>query len=252
MITVKNIELRLKRIDYTRPSPTRERLEELVADGRSRILKAAQIDGLCPESDRYFEFCLSQVGSFCTASYNAVEIALCIGLQPIHVAAAISVHGFEWSHRLLGLKRFAALDRGSFTVWKSADAWFSLGEAQRRAANVYGDQTISVGQSKLRQAIRTSNMDVIRQIAQAHPHRVMSVLAPRHALYTDPRAEKARREREAKKKELAAEGKKLAERGSYNDLGTVFNGPITKPDRTRGIDDSSQTRSTVSGRRFRV
>ncbi|QZE58572.1 hypothetical protein pEaSNUABM28_00015 [Erwinia phage pEa_SNUABM_28] len=252
MITVKNIELRLKRIDYTRPSPTRERLEELVADGRSRILKSAQIDGLCPESDRYFEFCLSQVGSFCTASYNAVEIALCIGLQPIHVAAAISVHGFEWSHRLLGLKRFATLDRGGFTVWKSADSWFSLCEAQRRATAVRGDQVISTGQSKLRQAVRNGDMAKILEIAQSHPHRMMSILDVRKELYSDPRLEKSKREREAKKKELAAEGKKLAERGSYNDLGTVFNGPITKPDRTRGIDDSSQTRSTVSGRRFRV
>lgn len=248
MITVKNIELRLKRIDYTRPSPSREMLEGLVADGRSRILKSAEIEGLCPDSDRYFEFCLSQVGSFCAASYNAVEIALCTGIQPIYIAAAIHIHGFDWAHRLFGLKRLAQMDRGDYTVWRSADAWFSLCEAKRRARAVVGDQSISSGQSSLRQAIRNSDMDKIRQIAQSNPHRMLSILGDRTFLYLDPRVEKSRKELEAKKRALAAEGKKMAEVGSYNDLSPVFNGPIVKRDTS--LPRTADSYSTTSGRKY--
>lgn len=251
MITVENIERRLRKIDYTKPSPSREMLEALMADGRSRILKASETDKLCADSERYFEFCLSQVGSFCAASYNAVEIALMINIQPIYIAAAINLYGCDWGHRFLGLKRFAALDRGINTVWKSADAWFALGECQNRTKNIFGDA--SKGQTTLRRAIQSGDMDIIRQVAHEFPHRAMSILQPRkEMLYTDPRAEKSKKEREAAKAAAQAAGKKLAERGAFNDMGSVFNGAITPRNTDRGFSDSSETRSAVNGRRFRV
>lgn len=250
MITAKNVESLLAKINYTRPDPSREELEELVSHGRTRILKTAGIDGFCPLSRKYFEFCLKQVGSFCATSYNAVEIAMCVGIQPIYVAAALHLYGSDWSYRLLKLKRFGHLDRGIHSVWESGGAWFSLGECRSR---IVGSQTVSQGQGNLKTAIRLGDMEQIRQIVALYPHRTMSVLAPRIGLlYTDQRREKSKRDLEAKKKALEAEGKKMAEQGSYNDLSPVFNGPITRPDRTRGIDDSSETRSTISGRRFRV
>ncbi|QZE59259.1 hypothetical protein MPK66_gp015 [Erwinia phage pEa_SNUABM_2] len=250
MITAKNVESRLAKINYTRPDPSREELEELVSHGKTRILKTADINGLCPLSDKYFEFCLKQVGSFCTASYNAVEIAMCVGIQPIYVAAALHLYGSDWAYRLLKLKRFGHLDRGIHTVWESAGAWFSLGECRRR---ILGSQTVSQGQGNLKTAIRLGDMEQIRQIAAVYPHRVMSVLAARNGLlYTDQRIERSKRLRAEAKAKAEADGKKLAEPGKYNDLAPVFNGPIAKPDRTRGIDDSSQTRGTISGRRFHV
>lgn len=257
MITVQSVEARLKNLDYTRPAPSKELLEELMSDGRTRILRASDRIGLCPDSDRYFEFCLSQVGSFCTAPYNAVEIALSINIQPIYVAAAISLYGIDWAQRLLGLKRLYLLDRGEQTVWKSADAWFGLGECRRRLVNNYkGDRTVSAGQSLLRNAVKNGDMEKVRAIAEAFPHRMMSVLEPRRdPVYTDPRLVKSRNQKELARKAAAAEGRTLiaeAERGSYGDLTPIFNGHISKPDRTRGISDSSETRSTVNGRRFRV
>ncbi|AWY08296.1 hypothetical protein HOT49_gp015 [Erwinia phage vB_EamM_Alexandra] len=231
MITAKNVESRLAKINYTRPDPSREELEELVGHGKTRILKTADINGLCPLSNQYFEFCLKQVGSFCTASYNAVEIAMCVGIQPIYVAAALHLYGGDWAYRLLKLKRFGRLDRGIHSVWESGGAWFSLGECRSR---IVGSQTVSQGQGNLKTAIRLGDMELIRQIAAKFPHRTMSVLAPRIGLlYTDQRREKSKRDLEAKKKALAAEGKKMAEHGSYSDLSPVFNGSIAKPDYDR-------------------
>lgn len=224
MITAKNVESRLAKINYTRPDPSREELEELMSHGKTLILKSAKINGFCPLSDKYFEFCLKQVGSFCTTSYNAVEIAMCVGIQPIYVAAALHLYGSDWAYRLLKLKRFGQLDRGVHTVWESGGAWFSLGECRSRTV---GNQTVSHGQGNLKTAIRMGDMELIRNIAAQFPHRTMSVLAPRNGLlYTDQRHEKSKRDLEAKKKALEAEGKKMVEQGSYNDLGTVFNGPI--------------------------
>lgn len=53
MITVENIERRLRKIDYTKPSPSREMLEALMTDGRSRILKASESDKLCADSEAF-------------------------------------------------------------------------------------------------------------------------------------------------------------------------------------------------------
>ena len=69
---------------------------------------------------------------------------------------------------------------------------------------------------------------------------------------TDPRAEKSKKDREAAKAAAQAAGKKLAERGAFNDMGSVFNGAITQRNTDRGFSDSSEARTTVSGRRFRV
>lgn len=228
MITVKNIESRLKTIDYTKPNPPRELLEELVSDGRSRILKYAKTEGLCRLSSKYFEFCLSQVGSFCTAPYNAVEIALATGMQPIYIAAAINLYGSDWAHKFFGLKRFAQEERGEYTVWKSADAWFALGECQNRTKESPG--SISTGQAHIRLAVRKGDLDFIRYNAQHFPHRMMSILAPRkELLYKDPRIEKSKAKREAAKQAAAEAGKKLAEPGAFNDMGNVFNPAITRP-----------------------
>ena len=249
MITAKNVESRLAKINYTRPDPEREELEELMRHGKTLILKSSDREGLCPMSTKYFEFCLKQVGSFCTASYNAVEIAMCIGIQPIYVAAALHLHGGDWAYRLLKLKRFGTLDRGINTVWESAGAWFSLGECRSR---IVGTPTVSQGQTTLKQAIRMGDMNIIRQIAKSHPHRVMSVLDSRKGLlYTDHRIERSKRLRAEAKAKAEADGKKLAEPGKYNDLAPVFNGPITKSTYTRPVDDGD-TRTTLSGRRFHV
>lgn len=238
MITAPNIESRLKKIDYTKPDPSREMLEALVSDGRSRILKSARHIGLCPNSDRYFEFCLKQVGSFCTASYNAVEIALATGLQPIYIAAAINLYGMEWAHKLFGLKRFNFADRGDYTVWKSSDSWFCLGECKNRTKDTTG--TISVGQNQLRIAVRRGDLEFIREAAEFFPHRMMSILMPRKdLLYKDPRITAARAKREADKKAAEAQGKKLVERGAFNDVGNVFNPSIKRPSAENNSDHSS-------------
>lgn len=253
MITVQKIEARLKRLNYTRPSPDREMLEELMTDGRTRILKKSAKSDLCKDSDRYFEFCLSQVGSFCTAPYNAVEIGLSLDIQPIYIAAAIHLYGSDWQYRFLELKRFGLLDRGPNTVWRSGEAWFGLGECRRRLVQNWNSTEISTGQSMLRTAVRNGNMDKIREIAQTNPHRMMSILdARKGTLYTDPRIVASKKAREKAKTDAEALGKKLAEPRAYGDLSAVFNGPITPPDKTRGLSDSSETRGTVSGRRFRV
>ena len=253
MITVQKIEARLNRLDYTRPSPDREMLEGLMKDGRTRILSKSAESDLCADSDRYFEFCLSQVGSFCTASYNAVEIGLSLNIQPIYIAAAIHLYGSDWQFRFLELKRFGQLARGDYSVWKSADAWFGLGECRRRLVSVGTTSEISTGQSILRMAVRKGEMDKIREIAEAHPHRMMSILGmKRDPLYTDPRIVASKKAREKAKADAAAAGKKLAEPRSYADLTPVFNGSIAPRDVTRGFSDSSETRGTVNGRRFRV
>lgn len=253
MITVQKIEARLKRLDYTRPTPSREMLEGLMKDGRTRILSKSATSDLCADSMEYFEFCLSQVGSFCTASYNAVEIGLSLNIQPIYIAAAINLYGSDWQFRFLELKRFGLLARGDYSVWKSADAWFGLGECRRRLVRAGATSEISTGQSILRMAVRKGEMDKIREIAEKFPHRMMSILdMKREPLYNDPRIAASKKAREKAKAEAAAAGKKLAEPRSYSDLSAVFNGPIAPPNRDRGFSDSSETRTTVSGRRFRI
>lgn len=233
MITAKHIESRLRTIDYTKPNPDRELLVALASDGRTRILKTAQTDGLCPLSDKYFEFCLSQVGSFCTAGYNAVEIAMSIGVQPIYVAAHIHLHGCDWAHRLLGLKRFACVDRGQYTVWSSGEAWFALGECQRRSKQHYG---ISSGQEALRKAIQKSEMPYVFAAAVTHPHRLMSILRPREGLlYRDPRVEKTLKQRAKAAAEAKAEGRSVLtteKRSEYGDMGKLFNGHLSRGDKT--------------------
>lgn len=253
MITVQKIEARLKRLDYTRPTPSREMLEGLMKDGRTRILSKSATNDLCKDSLEYFEFCLSQVGSFCTASYNAVEIGLSLNIQPIYIAAAINLYGSDWQFRFLELKRFGLLARGDYSVWKSAGAWFGLGECRRRLVRAGATSEISTGQSILRMAVRKGEMDKIREIAEKFPHRMMSILdMKREPLYNDPRIAASKKAREKAKAEAAAAGKKLAEPRSYSDMGAVFNGPITPRNTDRGFSDSSETRGTVSGRRFRV
>lgn len=251
MITAQHIEARLTNLDYTKPVPSREWLEELMSDGRTRILKASERNGLCPDSVRYFEFCLSQVGSFCAASYNAVEIGLVLDIQPIYIAAAISLHGADWSHRFLGLKRFANLNRGPYTVWKSADMWFVLGEARRRITATKGSADISQGQIDLRRAVRNSDIEFILDVARRFPFRMGSIMSDvRGQVYVDPRLEKAKKAKEKAKADAAAEGKKLCERGAFNDLGNTFNRTLGKSDKTRPVEDYSETRVARSGRRF--
>ena len=253
MITVQKIEARLKRLDYTRPSPSREMLEGLMKDGRTRILSKSATSDLCKDSLEYFEFCLSQVGSFCTASYNAVEIGLSLNIQPIYIAAAINLYGSDWQYRFLELKRFGLLARGDYSVWQSAGTWFGLGECRRRLVRAGATSEISTGQSILRMAVRKGEMDKIRDIAEKFPHRMMSILdMKREPLYNDPRIAASKKAREKAKADAAAAGKKLAEPRAYNDLSAVFNGPIAPPNKDRGFSDSSETRATVSGRRFRV
>lgn len=248
MITVQKIEARLKRLDYTRPSPSREMLEGLMQDGRTRILKKSETD-LCADSDRYFEFCLSQVGSFCTAAYNAVEIGLSLNIQPIYIAAAINLHGGDWQYRFLELKRFGLLDRGDNTVWRSADSWFGLGEARRRLVHAGASSEISTGQSILRMAVRKGEMEKIRMIAETNPHRMMSILNIRkEPMYNDPRTLAAKKAREKAKSDAAAAGKKLVEKGAFNDLGGVFNKTITKADPTRPRTADEYT--TAGGRKY--
>lgn len=247
MITVKNIEDRLRTIDYTKPAPDRAMLEALVSDGRSRILKSASIAGLCPDSDRYFEFCLSQVGSFCSASYNAVEIALACGLQPIYVAAAINVHGSDWGHKLLGLKRFATMDRGNYTVWRSGEFWYALGESQRRVEKIVNG--LSQQQNELRKAINRADMEYVLRITESYPHRIMSLMDTRTELmYTDPRIERSKKQREKAKQEAAAAGKRLVDPGAYNDMSNTFNRSITPRDPNRPSPADGYI--TVSGRKY--
>lgn len=235
MITVKNIERRLKTIDYTKPNPPQELLESLVKDGRSRILKSAQEDCLCSLSNRYFEFCLSQVGSFCTAPYNAVEIALRIGVQPIYVAAAIYIYGLDWQQKFLGLKRFDRLDRGEYTVWKSSDAWFNLAECKHRVESV--THALSGPQSILRQAVRRGDMIAILKIAETNPHRMMSILPQRRGLlYDDPRMSLAKKKREQEAAASIAKGistNKPVGRSEYGDIDYQFNGALHKAEMAR-------------------
>lgn len=237
MITVKDIERRVSSVKYDRPDPPSELLEKLVADGRSRILRVAETKGLDELSDQYFDFCLKQVGSFCSASYNAVEIALCTGLPPIYVAAFISVHGAEWEHKFFGLKRFNQVDRGPYTVWHSGGRWYNLQECQNRLSPISSET--SSGQRSLTLSIRAGDLPAIFVTASHAPHRVMAILSGRKSLlYHDSRgdADKARREVEKvrAKKERIGIAPDL-KRSDIGDLDLPFSTAVNKkqmePDR---------------------
>lgn len=173
MITTQQVEKRLGQVNFTQFNrPTETEIKAITLEGRSRILKDAATDGLCERSNKYFEFCWMTVGRFCSQSYNAVEIAYLVGMQPIHVAAAIQQYGHDWCYRLFTLKRFVGVDRGRHTIMQSTNWFWTPAEIAHRVNDVIGNTR----QAKLLHKIRNNRIEEIKTVLNAAPYAILSLI----------------------------------------------------------------------------
>lgn len=171
--------------DYKKP--TAEQMQELLTQGRSRILAASDTDQLCSLSVEFFPFCWSVVGRFGAASYNAVEIASLTKIQPIFIACAIHEYGLDWAYRLFTLKRLVGLDRGPNTIVQGATWHWSVSEIRRRVEPT----SMSARSKRQTELVRMVNRGSIEDLVAAVKNTgnlIISVIEPkRRDVFRDPR-----------------------------------------------------------------
>lgn len=131
------IEKRIRKLnlsDYAIPSS--ELMDEILSEGKTRIINTAldnkKLDKL---SEKYFEFCWTQVGHFGFHNRNAIEIGFVTQLPPIHIACAINRYGADWAVKLLHMKRITLVDRGDSTVIKTGECFFAVSDLKRNLRN---------------------------------------------------------------------------------------------------------------------
>lgn len=144
--------------------PTAEQMQAILADGRSRILKASDANELCPLSVEFFPFCWSVIGRFGATNYNAVEIGSLCRIQPIYIACAVHEFGIDWAHRLFTLKRLVGFERGENTILQGANMFWCVRELRRRC--VYRTPDHTPRQKKLMTILRGESVaDMIQTVA---------------------------------------------------------------------------------------
>lgn len=120
--------------DYAIPSS--ELMDEILSEGKTRIINTAagkkKLDAL---SEKYFEFCWTQVGHFGFYNRNAIEIGFVSQLPPIHIACAINRYGADWAVKFLHMKRITLVDRGDSTVIKTGTCYFAISDLKRNLAS---------------------------------------------------------------------------------------------------------------------
>lgn len=170
---VKQVEKLISKMDLSNiRRPSKELFNEILTSGRSRILKTAPSEGLCPLSVEFFSFCWISVSRFGAHSYNAVEIGALCNIQPIYIACAIQEHGMDWGYRFFKLKRIDGMDRGEFSVSSSQYWTWSVYEVKRRVASYISmnnaDPEIAPTYTRLRYILRTGTpseaIDAIRSL----------------------------------------------------------------------------------------
>ena len=166
--------------------PTAEQMQAILADGRSRILKASDTNELCPLSVEFFPFCWSVIGRFGATSYNAVEIGSLCCIQPIYIACAVHEFGIDWAFRLFTLKRLVGFDRGENTIMQGETWFWSARELRRRCT--YRTPEHTARQKKLMTILRGESVMEMTETVARQGNLVISVVGLHlQSVFIDPR-----------------------------------------------------------------
>lgn len=190
MYSAKEIESKLAKIDYNFYSrPSEALLDEVFRDGKSRVLASGNTTRLCKLSDTYFDFCWAQVAQFCVSSYNAVEIAFMVGIQPIYVAAYINRYGSDWSVKLFQRKGISEICRDEHSVVQTKDLFWSVYAIQQRL--VPRTSLVTEAQKRMHGLLCQKRYSEF-QAAASHTHTMLIslVTTDRQAIFNDPRVNK--------------------------------------------------------------